>query len=346
MLGIFVIYLILVLYKSKFEIKGTADYLAIENTNCVKGIFILMVFLSHFNSYIGLTGRYDEIYLRIFSTIGQAMVTMFMFYSGYGIMESIKKKGDSYVSSIPFKRVLGTLFRFDLAIALFLILALITSRPMTAKNVLLSLIGWESLGNSNWYIFVILVLYVITFIAFKIFGTKKLFLSASVTTVLVAGVVMATMIYEIKESWWYDTALCFAVGLLYSLFKDTIVKMVNKNIVLWFVFTTVFGAAFYTLRPRCIVFQIISNICFTLFFVILTMRITFNNKALKWCGEHLFEIYILQRIPMIVFQRVTSIQSNIYLYFALCLAVTVIMTIGFKYAADLVWNKLTSKKRT
>ena len=39
------------------------------------------------------------------------------------------------------------------------------------SRILLSLIGWKSIGNSNWYMFDILLLYVLTYVAFKV--TKK-----------------------------------------------------------------------------------------------------------------------------------------------------------------------------
>ena len=198
MLIILLIYFALVLFKSKFNFKGTADYLAIENTNCVKGVFILMVFLSHFNSYIELNGRFDSIYIKFFWTISQAMVTMFLFYSGYGIMEAIKKKGESYVSALPFKRVLATLFRFDVAIILFFVVGLIAKRPMSFKNVLLSLIGWDSIGNSNWYIFVILLLYSVTYIVFKLFGTRNLLIPTAVTSFLIFALVIATAFFKIR----------------------------------------------------------------------------------------------------------------------------------------------------
>lgn len=133
------------------------DYMSVDKTMAVKGIFIIIVFFSHFNSYVDYTSVADVAYLEAFSKIGQRMVTLFMFYSGYGVMESIKKKQMSYVKKIPVQRFLGTLFRFDIAIVFFLILYLARNLKVTAKQVILSFVGWDSVGNSNWYIFAILV---------------------------------------------------------------------------------------------------------------------------------------------------------------------------------------------
>ena len=68
------------------------DYMSVDKTMAIKGIFILIVFVSHFNSYADFTSAADIKYFQEFSKIGQRMVTLFLFYSGYGVMESVKKK--------------------------------------------------------------------------------------------------------------------------------------------------------------------------------------------------------------------------------------------------------------
>ena len=50
---------------------------------------------------------------------------MFLFYSGYGVMESIRKKGEAYVVAMPRHRVAGTLINFDVAVLIFLVVDLL-----------------------------------------------------------------------------------------------------------------------------------------------------------------------------------------------------------------------------
>ena len=145
-----------------------SDYLSLEYSQAVKGFFILLVFFSHYNSYVSYTLDSDLIYLRVVNSFGQAMVTMFLFYSGFGVMESIRKKGIDYVRKLPRDRILRTWFNFAAAVLLFTGLALVRRIPFTLGQFLLSLTGWESMGNSNWYIFIILCLYLITFAVFRL----------------------------------------------------------------------------------------------------------------------------------------------------------------------------------
>lgn len=342
MLILLFLFFAVVLFGLKFTSKGTANYLSVENTQGVKGVFILMVFYSHFNSYISLTDSiYDTVYIKIFRFIGQAMVVMFLFYSGYGVMESIKRKGMPYILKMPKNRMLKTLVNFDFAVLLFLVLDLIIKSKISLKQVALSLIGWDSLGNSNWYIFVILLLYTLTFLVFAVIRkeTKSArFLAVFILTASICGLILATYRFNIRPTYWYDTALCYALGMGYSLVKESVEKAVNKNFFLWLLFLLLSAAAFIILKGHNVFIEIAANLCFAVAVVIFTMRITLNNKVLKWCGENLFEIYILQRIPMIIFQKVGISQWNLYIYFIVCAVTTVLLCIIFKYFTTKFWK--------
>lgn len=135
-----------------------------DKSSSIKGIFILLVFFSHFNSCVSFTSSFDTVYVRVISLIGQAMVAMFMFYSGYGVMESIRSKGMNYVHSMPKKRIFSTWIHFAFIVALYVLLTVAIGNEITLKQLLLSFIGWDSVGNSNWYIFDILCLYLMSFV--------------------------------------------------------------------------------------------------------------------------------------------------------------------------------------
>lgn len=171
------IFLLLIIIISLWQIKFPKpvlsginnNYLEISRTNSIKGIFILLVFLSHARNYISAYAEYSQnplngIYDIFQNHLGQGVVIMFLFYSGYGVMESIKKKGTNYINAIPKKRFAKTLINFDIAVIIFILLnlCLSTLKNYTIPKVLLSFIGWESVGNSNWYIFAMLVMYLIT----------------------------------------------------------------------------------------------------------------------------------------------------------------------------------------
>lgn len=154
------------------------DYISKEQCNCIKGFFIVIVFCRHIYPYLAVAGYDfsqfgDGVFRIIDANMGQLLVVMFLFYSGYGVMEQIKKKGMVYVNDIPKKRILTTIANFDVAVLLFLIVGMFLDHDYMAQDILLAFTGWTSIGNSNWYIFVILCCYVSTYLTYVIFHGRK-----------------------------------------------------------------------------------------------------------------------------------------------------------------------------
>lgn len=341
MLFFFAIYLLAILWGIRFRTNPTGEYLDMDHTQAVKGIFILLVFFSHFNPNVTFTNAFDLTYKSIVGFFGQTMVTMFMFYSGYGVMESIKKKKLPYINSIPSKRIFPTLIRFDCAVIIFAVISLLLGVRYTPLRYLISLTGWESVGNSNWYIFDIMMLYLLTYIAFKAAyrgGKERPTLAATLMLLATLVAIFGLTVYYIKDTWWYDTLLCYIMGVFYSQYKHKLEKLINRNLLTWIISMVIYWGIFifFKLNQINIWYIIARNMAFCAAVTVTTMRVLFKNKVLVWCGKHLFEIYILQRIPMMIFKHFGLGQWNIYVYFAACAAVTFALIFPFKKLTDWV----------
>lgn len=70
-----------------------SDYMSKDTTGAINGIFVLLVFMCHISGYMQLGSPSDKIWLDLKSWLGQLVVVTFLFYSGYGMMCSIIKKG-------------------------------------------------------------------------------------------------------------------------------------------------------------------------------------------------------------------------------------------------------------
>lgn len=150
--GIFVLYIILNILYIRNGLNN--QYISRENSKKINGIFVMLVFFSHISQQVKLSNEWiDNYFTIIIYNIGQLMVTTFIFYSGYGIYESIKKK-DNYVDLMPKKRILSTLIKFDVAVIIYVILGYIIGNKYSIKTILLSFTGWAAVGNSNYLYFV------------------------------------------------------------------------------------------------------------------------------------------------------------------------------------------------
>lgn len=329
------------------------DYLSVENTTSIKGIFICFVFFSHVSGYVTYTYVIDSYSMLPFLYCYQTIVTLFLFYSGYGIMESIKKKGISYVKTIPTKRIGSVLFRFDISVLIFAIIYVISNgKWFTIHEFLLSLIGLESLGNSNWYIFVVLLMYLFTYIAF-IF-TKNYNVSLIIITILsFVYIVYIYLFDDNKGLTWYDTVLCYPLGIFWSIYGKKLANIINKNFIIYLSFMAIFVGIFVACwyyrfsQEHSLIYSVVDvvmNLAFTIIVVCVTMKIQFNNKILQWLGKHLFEIYILQRIPMIILSLMGVNEVNIYLFVALSLLITIVISAIYKPLVDKMWKTISINK--
>jgi peptidoglycan/LPS O-acetylase OafA/YrhL len=186
--------------------------LAPQVTTSINGIFVLLVMLTHFYQYAGpyLTGLPNTMYAAARMGQGQTVVATFLFFSGYGMMEQIKKKKQPYARSIFKNRFLKVLFHFDLALIPFIILGYAFGRPDSFTKILVALTGWSKLaiGNSNWFMFATFCMYLIVFAAFYRYNEKDPRRNLICMTLLTLGYAFIIMLTPNATSRFYNTIFC------------------------------------------------------------------------------------------------------------------------------------------
>lgn len=324
-LMLFVIVL-MVIYKIKiYKTVYNYEYLDKDGTRMINGIFVVLVFLSHFCSYIEV-GKYDYLYQRVQSCLGQFIVVPFLFYSGYGIMLSIKRKGMQYVLKIPYDRLLKIWCHFVFAVLLFLIVEkCILHHEYDVQTILLSFLAWDTVGNSNWYIFVTLIVYIFTYFSFRIARN----INWGIVLMTFLSIMYIIIIKNVKDNWWYDTIVVYVLGMIYASFKEKIENWLfigNIRYVFCFVLVLISDILVIFLRGNFVTLELFYILTFVLL-LLATMKVKINNLLLDFFGKYTFEIYILQRIPMNIFK---DMFENKYIYFIVCILVTLMLAIVFR----------------
>lgn len=328
---------------------GERSYLDRTQTKAVQGVFVIVVLFSHFSSYVSLESRLDEWFVFVNNRIGQLMVTMFLFYSGYGIMQSIKHKGETYIKGFLRHRALPVYSRFFVSVVLFLIVdgALgLLGKTYSLVDCLLAFTAWTSIGNSTWFMFCTFALYAFVFLSFRPLIKKDAKIPLCILTVLTLGYILVFSLFVQKGAWWYNTILCFPFGMWFSYYLEQIDKLLQKtkSYLLLLVTAGVAFVGFYFLQDRipygygyCLL-----ALAFTALVLLLTVRIKFGNKILDFFGSHVFSIYMLQRLTYILFQDVIS---NPYLFFIVCFALTIVIAVAFDFVYDKTAKKLVGTKK-
>lgn len=311
------------------------DYLSKNTTDSIKGIFILTVFLRHGNQYVADSG-YDYSFYGdlLFSDtdlfLGQSIVVLFLFYSGYGVMMSILSKGSTYINKMPRHRILNTLVNFDVAVLFFVILSFIIGHFYPLRTYILSFVVWEDIGNSNWYIFDILVCYISTWFSFSLTKGKKALLLNFFVVICIWAVLQASG----KPQWWYNTIMAYPVGLLYGLYREKITSYNQKLFLLLMPLAIIiYIVLYYSPYELKGIIQNVRFLAFVEIVILLSIRIRLHNKVLIWLGSNLFILYIYQRIPMILLNEYTKMNPVLFIlssFILTCVLVYPLQKIQFK----------------
>lgn len=317
---------------------GFEDYMSPQKTGSIKGIYVVTVFLSHIRQYVTLdNSAMNAPYRGLMAFLGQLMVVAFLFYSGYGVALGLKNK-DNYAKTLPTKRAMKIFLHFDAAVLIFYITGLALGKNHSIEKLLLSLVGFDSIGNSVWFIFDIIILYLLTFAIFT-FAKKRMIIGTAVMTALSFAAVLIIKEFKGTEYWWYDTIMCYPLGMWYALAKPHIDKKILPSFWKWLASLSVTLAVFILLRNAYAAsgnnrwFFIAEAVVFALLIVFVSMRISINNKVLQWFGKRVFGVYILQRIPMMILSHFGA-NENPVLFTAAIFALTIVLAELFEKAMD------------
>ncbi len=338
MLIFLIVFLCFSLYKVRLS-SFNQDYIERDQTTSIKGFFAIVVFFSHLRQYIQLSnGFLDFSFLAFINFFGQLMVTLFFFYSGYGIIKAYKTK-DDYTKTFFRKRILKTLVHFDIVVALYMILSFVFKSNYSGTDYAFAWVGWTSLGNSNWFIFVMLALYLSTQIAFLIVKNKRPIITTGL--VCVFSCALFFLLYFVgKESWWFDTIFCYSFGMIFACFEEKIKTIMDKSklynygaVVVSFIcfFISYFFAA--NILPS-IVAKNLTALLFCLVVVILSTKVKIDNPILRWLGKYSFLIYICQRLPMIILSKIGI--TDVVMFVCISFALTIILSV----LLNKIYNKL------
>ncbi len=327
------------------------NYIDFDQTTSVKGIFAIVIVMSHMWGFGAFpTDTPDlEIYRNIINYVGQLMVTMFFFYSGYGITVSAAKK-TGYMDGFFKNRIFKVLLHFDIALIFFVLINRWLGIEYSQLQYLTCWFGWGSIGNSNWFIFDTLIFYLITYVALGIKEATKTGIKIFACVVSILCLFFFAIMYILYADFgdagvhWYNTIMCFPAGVWYGAMKDKI-DAYAKKWYLWWPTLAVIVSAFlylYSFRYYYHYYAVMAPV-FCILFTWVTMKIRVNNPILRWLGKHSFEIYIIQRIPMIIIRHY-GLNTNQYVFTALVVVSTLLCAWAFALLLKLA-DKLIFKKK-
>ena len=312
---LFALFFLLFLYKIEFGVSD--EFMSKEYTTSLRGVCALAIMLCH----IRITNFAP---LNVFNYLGNPIVGIFFFLSGYGMLTRIKQIGiDNYMNGFILKRCVPLFVEYIFVwIFNFVCMFLVSGNFNFLK---------EIITPHSWFIIMIEVLYIVFYIGYKLFKDNLKGLIIFVT-IFELALIIALSAFGADE-FWYLSLLCFSGGMIYS------VVNLNKKKTLPLIFG--FGAlavvatgAEYVLsdKPKIIVlWALIYNVSvLALAIVALSVGryVRFKNPVFELCGKMSLEIYLLHGVFQFVFKEIKPIYNNSLLYGAMIILCTLLMSYG------------------
>lgn len=312
---LFAVFFLLFLYKIEFGVSD--EFMSKDYTTYLRGICALAIMLRH----IRITGFAP---LNVFDYLGNPIVGIFFFLSGYGMLTRIKQTGiDNYMNGFILKRCVPLFVEYIFVwIFNFVCMFLVSGNFDFLK---------EIITPHSWFIIMIEVLYIVFYIGYKLFKDNLKGLIIFVTIFELALIIVLSAFGA--DEFWYLSLLCFSGGMIYS------VVNLNKKRTLPLIFG--FGAlavvatgAEYVLsdKPKIIVlWALIYNVSvLALAIVALSVGryVRFKNPVFELCGKMSLEIYLLHGVFQFVFKEIKPIYNNSLLYGAMIILCTLFMSYG------------------
>ena len=341
------LFVFVLLYKVRFAgLKGYFDdYLSIKSTNAIKGIMALAIVLHHLCRQFADSGK-SEIWLKPFdSPMGWLLVSVFFFFSGYGLMVGYLHKSD-YLKDFLLKRLPSVLFPLLTATLLYLPFQLILNKENLNITYLIDiLIAKEFLVRNCWYVYSILIFYILFFVIFRLIKNTKLAISVFTLSICIYEIVCA-IVY--KSFFWSASSITIAFGVIFAYGYKPITVFIKKYYYFLLPATVVgyigsmainpiFNKIFHFYPPEFIS----ENFCclfFVSFLLIICLKFSFVNMFTTFLGDISYEIYLLHGLAMIIFTDFLKIDNSI-LYVSLVVMLTVLLSFLIQKFNKLVYRK-------
>ncbi len=303
-------------------------YLSKEYTNCMRGICAIIVVIHHLYQY---TGFFSETYIGMLLNLSGALaVSIFFFYSGYGLMLSSYKK--NYIQNFIRSRFLPLYCFYVILIILYSFWTLWTEHTLPLREFAQSFFFGETIVSKGWYLQATFVLYLFYFFSFSTFKSAKM----SITAVAVAIFCYCIFCRLIDLGvWWYQTIPCVILGMVYCYLKAQIDILLNRYAWRIFITSGVLFAIFYIISSLYFKEQLFKIICF-LFFVCATISFSYilcdtpiiNNSFFAMCGKYSLEIYVSHGFFLRLIRL--NIIRNKFIYILTVIVGTVVMSVILK----------------
>lgn len=321
------------------------DYLSLDKTSRLRGIMAMGIVLHHM-SEVTVGGTL----FPLLQHMGYLLVSLFFFFSGYGLMISYRRKGAIYLRQFWKDKILYIFLVYLWISVVYAVVKSFMGSEITLQSFAVSFINGSPVANNSWYMIVQILLY---FVFWGTFSLKRVSNKIKIFIVFTLEVIMAVVFHQLSYSViWYMSNFAFAIGIWWAEERERIDVFVGKR---WFLTEVMMFSGFvlFSGLPLLgekfgvmseavrLVSRIISSTCFVLFVIILMKKFTFKEGIWDFFGKISLEIYLVHGLVILLLRKVTS--SNVT-WTILTVILSIALAVAVNWVNIFIANILKNKK--
>lgn len=260
-----------------------------NDSYALRGVCMIMIIVHHtYLSAIDMPGCHTDSWLAGVGTgwlWGYGGTGVFLFLSGFGMFFSLRRNrlsGRAYIRSKFIRLFIPYLWLW----AVSLIIYMLYDSSLLTPRLLTSFLSLDiPPANEAWFYKVIIGLYALSIVIFKVFRNPRACVLA-VASVCVAYYCLANYVLEMNP-WWFITVLNFPSGMLTALFYDKLRHIQPVYVILP---GTLLFALLQYFHPN----PTISSLLFSTVMINAVRYVNISNRILGYIGTNSLLFYFLE----------------------------------------------------
>lgn len=260
-----------------------------NDSYALRGVCMIMIIVHHtYLSAIDMPGCHTDSWLADVGTgwlWGYGGTGVFLFLSGFGMFFSLRRNrlsGRAYIRSKFIRLFIPYLWLWAVSLIIYI---LYDSSQLTPR-LLTSFLSLDiPPANEAWFYKVIIGLYVLSIVIFKVFRNPRACVLA-VSSVCVAYYCLANYVLGM-DPWWFITVLNFPSGMLTALFYDKLRHIQPVYVILP---GTLLFALLQYFHPN----PTISSLLFSTVMINTVRYVNISNRILGYIGTNSLLFYFLE----------------------------------------------------
>ena len=319
-----VLLLVFTFYGARLTKRGQTarEYLNLEQTRSIQAAACIGIILHHVTQQVTAYGALDRGPITVFNDLGFLFTGVFFFFSGYGLLTSYRTKPD-YLKNFPGKRLPAVLIPFwtiNLLIVLLNRFVYGINKSLAAD--LKEIFGITLVNSNGWFVIEIVILYLIFYVLFSRIRNPDaalVLLCIAVLVLILYGFFrehdpMYNKAHWFRGEWWYNSTISFSFGLCYARFRNKTDVFCAEHYPFLVAITTVLligtisasscvvrhygyyhGSSSLGRRDAAVTLAVQMAAClvFLLFLLLVNMRITIGNRALRFVGGMRLPLFLV-----------------------------------------------------